>query len=52
VTVEDKAWSPQQNRLVTIRQPANTYYPSPEMHEDAAAALVEPCGRLAAGTGS
>jgi hypothetical protein len=27
-------------------QALNTYYPSPEMHADAAAALVEPCKRL------
>jgi hypothetical protein len=47
VTVADQAWSVADSALQTIQQAENSYYPSPEMHEDAAAALLEPARRLA-----
>jgi len=48
VRVTDQVWSPGEGSLGTIEQAANTYYPSPEMHEDAADALIGSLARFQA----
>jgi hypothetical protein len=48
VTVTDQAWSSDRGALSTITQAVNSYYPSPEMHADAADALTVACRTWAA----
>jgi hypothetical protein len=47
VTVTDQVWFPDQAALRTVEQPVNSYYPSPEMHADAADALMAACSKYA-----